>query len=349
MPNGFMIFGIFLWLALFLATGVMAQDDNRFKGLNRAELQELVLLKESQFKAEHTELIDEIRSLLNQLDQEKALAGGFQLRLSELETELTEKSEKVSELERRQKVAHQEIDSLKWRLNLAASISNSRQGFGPYGQRVDFDFSYGNNAWGTNPVELIAVGWSRDGKFLFMEEFCDGGCGCCGASINVFDATNGRLLVNEWVDMEVVESGEVEALEVEVRLVARLNELRDEYGIISNGVGHFQKGENNRTFRCDFNVWEGDEMTFDVRETENRWELRISRSGITSIILYQVEFGWDEEFEVRSPRDVAFPGLIRSPFGHEAIVPIFREHLGFESESDWSMIPVAIPIRFLTP
>ena len=90
-------------------------------------------------------------------------------------------------------------------------------------------------------------------------------------------------------------------------------------------------------------------MTFDVRETENRWELRISRSGITSIILYQVEFGWDEEFEVRSPRDVAFPGLIRSPFGHEAIVPIFREHLGFESESDWSMIPVAIPIRFLTP
>ena len=74
-----------------------------------------------------------------------------------------------------------------------------------------------------------------------MEEFCDGGCGCCGASINVFDATNGRLLVNEWVDMELVESGEVEALEVEVRLVARLNELRDEYGHHFKWRGSFSK------------------------------------------------------------------------------------------------------------
>jgi len=235
-----------------------------------------------------------------------------------------------------------EIDSLtQLILALEQSKSSSRLspnhiGYGSMGTYFDFQFDYFTNGdLDFNPVNIIPVGWSEDGMFCYITDWCDGGCGCCRLTITIYDVASNTIAKIQDFDVN-------DEFWKPPSSPGQLNDLCKEYSIIPTGIGVFQLPFETNKYYTELNTRESDYFQLEVVREKLSWRIVASGETMPTTVLLSDDFYIDDWYQ-QSPHDIKVAGLIRNPLGDHAVVVAFMMVLGFEAEKVWYMDLAPLP------
>jgi len=326
------------------------QDDDRFKGFNKRELQGEIIRIEQEFT-------EQLLDCEVQIQRRKSNIRELEQKISHNESLLTQRLTNEEKLRRSLELVNAEVaelnlisDSLANKIKRlteeleAKEISNFGHR-GPLGDVFDFEIDLGEGkGWGVNPVNMMPIGWSQDGKFCYVEEYCDGGCGCCGMSIIVYDTESSKNIVSSYVSLEEYQYSESTAQvnQIQSMIANQVIGVCDRFQIIPNGMGFYQQNRNNGSFG--YNTVEGRSRQFELEVKKNQdWDVIIRGEGGTKSVIASFEIEIDDNYGGISPHQVIVAGVISNPFGHQAIVPCLTATWGYELEEDWSLNMLTLP------
>jgi cell division protein FtsB len=349
----------------------LSQDDDRFQGKSKKDLQMEILQMETDCAAKVSDLTQQIKNETQKADalkesnsskdmELKALRDGVASQEIELtalregvaskETELVGLQAELAADEAAIHALQQTIDSLQTQaLVQPTAFSNIERGV--VGDVFDFRIEMEDeSSWGSNPIRVTPVGWSPDGKFCYIEEYCNGGCGCCSMSLNVFDAERNVSVMEEYFDSEGYEEMDSSADLASTR-AGIANQLVDAFathGILPLGIGHYQPKTNANPFECNPAMWTGKSFEVEVVKGTQEWNIVAKSATQSSSVLATVAISINEQYDTESPESVAMPGVITNPWGNHTLAVYFTETLGYEAERDWRLNLATVPNRFIS-
>ena len=340
-------------LAIFVVPHpCFSQDDDRFKGKSKKDLQAEIIQIETTGEAQVSDLTRQLEAETRKAATLEKSNASKDMELAELQEKLASQEMDLSGLQAELASSEEEVNTLREALDLLQSQTNSPSdiGRGVVGDVFDFRFEMGGeSAWGSNPIRITPVGWSPDGKFCYLQEYCSGGCGCCSMSLNVFDAEGNVLVLNEYFDTEgyeEIDSG-AELASTRTGIATQLVNAFKTYGIFPLGVGHYQPNTNANQFKCNPAMWQSESFEVDVVKGPQEWNIIAKSGSQPNSVLATVDISINEMYGTESPESVAVPGVITNPWGNHTLAVYFTETLGYEAEQNWNLNLATVPRRFI--
>lgn len=328
-----------------------SQEDDRFKGKSKKDLQAEIIQIETTGEAQVSDLTRQLEAETRKAATLEKSNASKDIELADLQEEMASQEMGLTSLQAELASSKEAIDTLKEALDLLQSQTNSPSdiGRGVVGDVFDFRIEMGGeSAWGTNPIRIIPVGWSPDGKFCYIQEYCNGGCGCCSMSLNVFDAEGNALVLNEYFDTEgyeEIDSG-AELASTRTGIATQLINAFKTYGIFPLGIGHYQPNTNANQFKCNPAMWQSESFEVDVVKGPQEWNIIAESGSQPNSVLATVDIAINEMYGTESPESVAVAGVINNPWGNHTLTVYFVETLGYEAERDWNFNLAIVPTRF---
>jgi hypothetical protein len=175
---------ISFFLSIIAASIVNAQENEK---LNKSELREKVAQQTKNIDSLKAIIISQMTELSDKSSQINALKKEIQTKDAELKT-LTQKNKTGDALVAKYRSS---IDSLQ---NIVSELTTQLSSF-QYSNSESTAIPEGLNLQIPNHLETIQpLGWSKDGKFAYRRDICNGGCGCCASELVVFDAVNNKYV-----------------------------------------------------------------------------------------------------------------------------------------------------------
>lgn len=329
----------------------LSQDDERFKGKSKKDLQAEIIQIETIIGAQVSDLTRQLGAETRKAATLDKSNASKDIELVELQEKLASQEMTLAGLQAELASSKEEVNTLEEALDLFKSHSNPPWdiGRGLIGDVFDFRFDLGGeSAWGSNPIRIKPVGWSPDGKFCYIQEYCNGGCGCCSMSLNVFDAEGDALVLKEYFDtegFEEIDSG-ADLASTRLGIAKQLVNAFETYGIFPLGVGQYQPKANANQFKCNPAMWQSESFEVEVVKGLQEWNVIAKSASQPNFVLATVAISINEMYETESPESVAVPGIITNPWGNHTLAVYLTETLGYEAERDWNLNLTTVPRRF---
>ena len=329
-----------------------SQDDDRFKGKSKKDLQAEIIQIETTGEVQVSDLTRQLEAETGKAATLEKSNASKDVELAELREELAFQEMALVGLQAELASSKEAINTLNEALDLLQSQTNSPSdiGRGVVGDVFDFRFEMGGeSAWGSNPIRITPVGWSPDGEFCYIQEYCNGGCGCCSMSLNVFDAEGNALVSTEYFDTEgyeEIDSG-ADLASIRTGIAKQLVNVFETYGILPLGVGHYQPKANANQFKCNPAMWQSESFEVDVDKSPQEWKIIAKSGSQPHSVLATVDISINEMYGTESPESVAVPGVITNPWGNHTLAVYLTETLGYEAERDWNLNLATVPRRFI--
>ena len=275
-------------------------------------------------------------------DLEKSIVQMSQEK-SDFETEVVRLVQDKSKIEEENGRLTLEVDSLA-KLILAPEQIKPYYKYGMMGTYFDFnfdDFNHGNG----NPVNIIPVGWSKDGMFCYITDYYSLGDGSCSMTITIQDIESNTIAKRQAFDLGEAQYEEEAASQIRLSATSQLNDLCKEYSIIPTGIGVFHLPYETNKYYTNINNLEGDYFQIEVEMDKSSWRILASGEKRSTVVLLSGDFEFHDYYEVEEPLAIKVAGVIGNPIGdgnHLAAV-VFTMKLGFEAMGEWDMTLIPLP------
>jgi hypothetical protein len=312
-----------------------------FKDLNHEELSDNLY--------EKTKTIDSLKNIVNNLNKELKISKS---QLSTIRNEQKQIKDINNNLKneidlRNKKIEYYElkIDSLSGKLEVQQNESQLYNDIST--GCIDFLYEY-RNTLGLNPPAVTPIGWSKDGKFAYRVEYCNGGCGCCSESIIVYDTKQSKAIMNYNFDIN-----DMENIMYYDDLYKKLKYIIDTYKIIPLGSYMYFRFKdpiiNKTTTRTkifddssmDMEYVEKEQLVYsfeekysvELKSDYSTYQLKISKDGIN---ILNNNGKLNENYIPTIPGNVDIAGYIKSPYNDSVyLIALMFFASGFEGESDY--------------
>jgi hypothetical protein len=269
---------------------------------------------------------------------------------SDLETEVVRLVQDKSKIEEENGRLTLEVDSLA-KLILAPEHIKPYYKYGMMGTYFDFKFDDFNDGNG-NPVNIIPVGWSKDGMFCYITDYYSQGDGSCSMTITIQDIESNTIAKRQAFDLGYKHplSGDAQyeeeaASQIRLSATSQLNDLCKEYSIIPTGIGVFHLPYETNKYYTNINNLEGDYFQIEVEMDKSSWRILASGEKMSTIVLLSGDFEYYDEYEVEEPLAIKVAGVIGNPIGdgNHLVAVVFTMKLGFEAMGEWDMTLIPLP------
>ena len=190
-------------LALLVVPTVFQSRRRSFQRQKQKDLQAEIIQIETTGEVQVSDLTRQLEAETGKAATLEKSNASKDVELAELREELAFQEMALVGLQAELASSKEAINTLNEAIDLLQSQTNSPSdiGRGVVGDVFDFRFEMGGeSAWGSNPIRITPVGWSPEGQVCYIQEYCNGGCGCCSMSLNVFDADGNTLVSTEYFD-----------------------------------------------------------------------------------------------------------------------------------------------------
>lgn len=326
---------------------VLGQD---FKGMNKEELR--TNLTQSLREVDSlTLVVDGLRRDLTNKTNQIAIGLREQSSLKDVNNKLKIDLEAIAfELDLYKIKVDSLSDLLELKQNESYFICDEAAGC------MDFEYDYIHQN-GCNTPNVTPIGWSIDGKFAYRVEFCDGGCGCCGASIVVYDTKQSRIITNYDFDLSELENDSEYSINSYYEdLYQKLKYIIDKYKIIPIGSDIYIRFTNpvsnitRKRILRDENEYEmdfeeivkleyafADDYSVELNSDLGSYQLSIFKSGI-KILSTSGKLDEGDISIPLCPGSVDLAGYIKSPYDDKVfLIALMLHECGFENEADYKV------------
>ena len=241
-----------------------------------------------------------------------------------------------NELERNNKnsiTLNNRVDS--FRLALSEKIKNSLNDSDKEEESLSrfFDFKFNYEGEYINEPKIIPIGLSQNGKVAYIEVHCNGGCGCCRLSLQIYDAKSIDKL--DGIYFDISEEGVYNS-----KYITNASSIYDmlyKYKITPFGFGLYSTSDE---------VSIGKENILKVnlnKEKKGFYNIITKIENKVPVSYKSKKLLFYEDFDDYS--SIEYAGHFINPDTDYAIVVLMHSEMGFEGEADYNVEFVAVKIK----
>ena len=226
------------------------------------------------------------------------------------------------------------IDSFS--LALSNEIKNSLKNLDKEGESLsrffDFKFNY-EGEMGINEPNIIPIGLSQNGKVAYIEVHCDGGCGCCNLSLQIYDAKSIEKL--DGISIDISEEGDYNS-----KYITNATSIYDmlyNYNITPFGFGLYSTSDEVSNGKENILKINLDKEKKGFYNIVTKIENKVPVSYRSKKLLYY------EDFDTYS--SIEYAGHFINTDTDYATVVLMHRKMGYEGEADYNVEFVAVKIK----
>ncbi len=205
----------------------------------------------------------------------------------------------------------------------------------------DFKYEYKMLGNGLNTPNIVPIGWSKDGKICYIQDFCNGGCGCCGTAIIVRDLNTNKIINEKYFgdedfDMEIVGEISSTSLWSETKYSSSILEVINKNEIIPIGFGEYDTSKiigykNNNSFKVDIAI------------NGNNYELISMKDNNKKSLYHGNLHDYDNYYGYKS--NANYSGYFKSQINDYLALVIMHYKPGFEGETNYNIEIIGIKLE----
>ena len=195
----------------------------------------------------------------------------------------------------------------------------------------DFKFNY-KGGMGINEPNIIPIGLSQNGKVAYIKVHCDGGCGCCGLYLQIYNAKSLEKLDEIYIDIS--EEGDYSS-----KYITRTSSIYNmlyKYNITPFGFGLYSTSD-------EVSYGKGNKLKVYLNKEKKGYYNVVTKIENKVPVSYKLKkLLYDEHFDTYS--SVEYAGYFINPDTDYATVVLMHRQRGYEGEADYTVEFVAVKI-----
>ena len=226
------------------------------------------------------------------------------------------------------------VDSFKLALSekIKNSLNDSDKEEESLSRFFDFKFNY-EGVMGINEPNIIPIGLSQNGKVAYIEVHCDGGCGCCNLSLQIYDAKSIEKL--DRISVDISEEGDYNSKYI--TNASSIYNMLYKYKITPFGFGLYSTSN-------EVSYGRGNNLQVNLnKEKKGFYNIIIKIENKVPVSYKSKKLLFNEDFDIYS--SIEYAGHFINPHTDYAIVVLMHRKMGYEGEADYNVEFVAVKIK----